>query len=121
MKYNEKYKLLGFSWGNEITAKILVLSTGKVISMSLKDLDDSEISNDLNHHELKCLYKKIYSQTEITTIYDIPDRNERSWYTFLTISIMLAVIYIISTVSGVKPIQIESLNLIIPPAIFSTH
>ncbi|SMG61909.1 hypothetical protein SAMN03159353_10761, partial [Cedecea sp. NFIX57] len=105
VKYNLKYKLLGFLFGEIITARVLVLSTGKVIAMPLKELDDSEISDDLNPHEIKALHKKLYMHHNITTEYEMSDRNERSWYAYFSISLALAVIYILSTVSGVKPVQ----------------
>jgi len=118
VKYNLKYKLLGFLFGEIITARVLVLSTGKVIAMPLKELDDSEISDDLNPHEIKALHKKLYMHHNITTEYEMSDRNERSWYAYFSISLALAVIYILSTVSGVKPVHLSTFNLIIPPAIF---
>lgn len=40
------------------------------------------------------------------------------WYAYLIITVALSVIYIFSTLCGVKPIQIPVLNLITPPAIF---
>ncbi|WKV52286.1 queuosine precursor transporter [Dickeya fangzhongdai] len=118
MDANRKFKLLGFNHSGELSANIMVLSTGKMIHMDLKELVDSEISDDLSRHELNALYKKLYSGKDITTAYDISDRNERSWLAYLIITAALCVIYIFSTVSGVKPIFIPALNLVVPPAVF---
>ncbi|GAB7200664.1 hypothetical protein DZS_37870 [Dickeya ananatis] len=58
MDANKKFKLLGFNHSGELSANIMVLSTGKMIHMDLKELVDSEISDDLSRHELNALYKK---------------------------------------------------------------
>ncbi len=94
MDANKKFKLLGFNHSGELSANIMVLSTGKMIHMDLKELVDSEISDDLSRHELNALYKKLYAGKDITTAYDLSDRNERSWYAYLLITVMLSVIYI---------------------------
>ncbi|MBP2847830.1 MULTISPECIES: queuosine precursor transporter [Dickeya] len=118
MDANKKFKLLGFNHSGELSANIMVLSTGKMIHMDLKELVDSEISDDLSRHELNALYKKLYAGKDITTAYDLSDRNERSWYAYLLITVMLSVIYIFSNVAGSKPIFIPSLNMVVPTAIF---
>ncbi|OON41759.1 hypothetical protein BTJ39_00930 [Izhakiella australiensis] len=115
---NKKYKLLGFNRSDIITANVMVLSTGKHINIRLQDLEDSEITEDFNRNELKALYRRLYGDKDIVTSYDLGDRHERSWYAYLIISITLSVIYILSTVSGVKPILIPVVNFVIPPAIF---
>ncbi|WP_192458884.1 queuosine precursor transporter [Musicola keenii] len=118
MDSNKKFKLLGFNHCGELSANVMVLSTGKTISMNLKELVDSEISDDLSRHELNALYKKLYSGKEITTAYEIADRNERSWYAYLLISVALSVIYIFSNIAGSKPIFVPWLNMVVPTAIF---
>lgn len=118
MEHNKKYKLLGFNRSDAITANVMVLATGKHISIGLQDLESSEITDDFNRYELKALYRRFYGDTDTVTSYDLGDRHERSWYAYIIISVALTVIYILSTVSGVKPILIPVVNFVIPPAIF---
>ncbi|MFI8417073.1 queuosine precursor transporter [Serratia sp. NPDC078593] len=118
MEKNKKYKLLGFNRSDVITANVMVLATGKHISIGLHELESSEITDDFNRNELKALYRRIYGDTNTITSYDLGDRHERSWYAYLIISVALTVIYILSTVSGVKPILIPVVNFVVPPAIF---
>ncbi|SNY85534.1 queuosine precursor transporter [Serratia sp. JKS000199] len=118
MEPNQKFKLLGFTRHGTIAANVMVLATGKTITMGLNELADSEISEDLSRHELQALYRKLYGDNQQKTAYELSDRHERSWYAYLIITVALSVIYIFSTLCGVKPIQIPVLNLITPPAIF---
>jgi uncharacterized integral membrane protein (TIGR00697 family) len=118
MEPNQKFKLLGFTRHGTIAANVMVLATGKTITMGLNELADSEISEDLSRHELQALYRKLYGNNQQQTAYELSDRHERSWYAYLIITVALSVIYIFSTLCGVKPIQIPALNLITPPAIF---
>ncbi|MFP1885618.1 queuosine precursor transporter [Lonsdalea quercina] len=118
MESNRKFKLLGFNHSGELSANIMVLATGKTISMDLKELVDNEISDDFSRHELNALYKKLYNSKDITTVYDISDRNDRSWHAYLLISIALSVIYIFSTIAGVKPVFVPALKMVVPPAVF---
>lgn len=117
MEPNQKFKLLGFTRHGTIAANVMVLATGKTITMGLNELADSEISEDLSRHELQALYRKLYGDNKQKTAYELSDRHERSWYAYLIITVALSVIYIFSTLCGVKPIQIPVLNLITPPAI----
>lgn len=118
MEPNQKFKLLGFTRHRTLAANVMVLATGKTITMGLNELADSDISEDLSRHELQALYRKIYGNNQQQTAYELSDRHERSWYAYLIITVALSVIYIFSTLCGVKPIQIPALNLITPPAIF---
>ncbi|AHG19629.1 membrane protein [Chania multitudinisentens RB-25] len=118
MEHNKKYKLLGFSRSNVITANVMVLATGKHMSISLQELENSTITDDFNRNELKAIYRRLYGDTNTTTSYDLGDRHERSWYAYLIINLALSVIYILCTVSGIKPITIPFFNFIAPPAIF---
>ncbi|CAI1093080.1 conserved hypothetical integral membrane protein [Serratia proteamaculans] len=118
MEPNQKFKLLGFTRHGTLSANVMVLATGKTITMGLNELADSDISEDLSRHELQALYRKIYGNNQQQTAYELSDRHERSWYAYLIITVALSVIYIFSTLCGVKPIQIPALNLITPPAIF---
>lgn len=118
MDGNKKFKLIGFNRSDVITANVMILATGKHISIGLEDLESSEIADDFNKNELKALYRRFYGDKHTVTSYDLSDRHERSWYAYLIISIALTVIYILSTVSGVKPILIPVVHFIVPPAIF---
>ncbi|CAI1841047.1 queuosine precursor transporter [Serratia proteamaculans] len=118
MEPNQKFKLLGFTRHGTLAANVMVLATGKTITMGLNELADSDISEDLSRHELQALYRKMYGNNQQQTAYELSDRHERSWYAYLIITVALSVIYIFSTLCGVKPIQIPVLNLITPPAIF---
>ncbi|CAI1003055.1 queuosine precursor transporter [Serratia quinivorans] len=118
MEPNQKFKLLGFTRHGTLAANVMVLATGKTITMGLNELADSDISEDLSRHELQALYRKIYGNNQQQTAYELSDRHERSWYAYLIITVALSVIYIFSTLCGVKPIEIAALNIITPPAIF---
>ncbi|WP_346826243.1 queuosine precursor transporter [Serratia inhibens] len=118
MESNQKFKLLGFTHHGTIAANVMVLATGKTITLGLKELADSEISEDLSRHELQALYRKLYSDDKVKTAYELGDRNERSWQAYLLISVALSVIYIFSTICGVKPIHIPVLDIITPPGVF---
>ncbi|MGJ0624745.1 queuosine precursor transporter [Xenorhabdus bovienii] len=119
MSGNQKYKLLGFSRSSDaIKANIMILSTGKSISIPLQELESSQVSEDLNRHELKEVYRRIYGGADTVTAYDLTDRHERSWFAYLVIAFSLAVIYIFCTITGIKPVSIPSINMVIPSAIF---
>ncbi|MDE9484030.1 queuosine precursor transporter [Xenorhabdus bovienii] len=119
MSGNQKYKLLGFSRSSDaIRANIMILSTGKSISIPLQELESSQVSEDLNRHELKEVYRRIYGGAGTVTAYDLTDRHERSWFAYLVIAFSLAVIYIFCTITGIKPVSIPSINMVIPSAIF---
>lgn len=118
MEHNKKYKLLGFSRTGNIKANIMILSTGKHLNIGLRELENSTITDDLNRNELKALYRRLYGDENTITSYDLADRNERSWYAYLLISVAMCVIYILCTSSGVKPIQITTINFVVPVAIF---
>jgi uncharacterized integral membrane protein (TIGR00697 family) len=116
---NQKYKLLGFSRSADvIRANIMVLSTGKSISIPLKELESSQVSEDLNRNELREIYRRIYGNKETVTAYDLTDRNERSWFAYLFIALSLSTIYIFCTIAGIKPTHIPYINMVIPSAIF---
>ncbi|OTA19826.1 membrane protein [Xenorhabdus beddingii] len=119
MSGNQKYKLLGFSRSSDaIRANIMILSTGKRISIPLQELESSQVSEDLNRNELREVYRRIYGGAETVTAYDLTDRHERSWFAYLVITLSLAVIYIFCTITGIKPISIPYINMVIPPAVF---
>nr|WP_306310544.1 queuosine precursor transporter [Xenorhabdus aichiensis] len=110
---------MGFSRSSDaIRANIMILSTGKSISIPLQELESSQVSEDLNRHELKEVYRRIYGGADTVTAYDLTDRHERSWFAYLVIAFSLAVIYIFCTITGIKPVSIPSINMVIPSAIF---
>nr|WP_246432557.1 queuosine precursor transporter [Xenorhabdus indica] len=110
---------MGFSRSSDaIRANLMILSTGKSLSIPLKELESSQISEDLNRNELRELYRRIYGSEDTVTAYDLTDRHERSWFAYLVIALSLAVIYIFCTVTGIKPISIPYINMVIPAAIF---
>ena len=59
-KYNEKYKLIGFSLGENILANIMLLSTGRSFKVPVHLIVNSEICEDLNPQENREIYKKLY-------------------------------------------------------------
>ncbi|MDL4912671.1 MAG: queuosine precursor transporter [Enterobacterales bacterium endosymbiont of Blomia tropicalis] len=118
MHANKKYKLTGFERSDTITANVMVIATGKSINIGLPELESSAITEDFNRNELKALYRRLYNETDTVTSYELGDRHERSWYAYLIISLLLTVVYILCTVSGVKPVHLPVFNFIIPPAIF---
>ena len=118
MQHNKKYKLTGFERSDTITANVMVIATGKSMTIGLPELESSTITDDFNRNELKALYRRLYCETDTVTSYELGDRHERSWYAYLVISLILTVVYILCTVSGVKPVHLPVFNFIIPPAIF---
>ena len=82
----------------------MVLATGKTITMGLNELADSEISEDLSRHELQALYRKLYGDNKQNRLR--AQRSPRTLrYAYLIITVALSVIYIFSTLCGVKPIK----------------
>ncbi|ATW33636.1 MULTISPECIES: queuosine precursor transporter [Candidatus Williamhamiltonella] len=118
MSFNNKFKLLGFTRSPDLAAKIMVLSTGKTITMGVNQLANSEIADDLNKNEIRALCRKIYGEKNVKTAYEIGDRNERSWNAYMFISMMLTIVFIYSNVTGIKPVKLDVFNLIVPAAIF---
>lgn len=55
---------MGFTRHGTIAANVMVLATGKTITMGLNELADSEISEDLSRHELQALYRKLYGDNQ---------------------------------------------------------
>jgi queuosine precursor transporter len=118
-KYNTKYKLLSFTHTKKIIANISLLATGRTFSIPLEQLVLCDISDDLSPSENREIYRKIYSNNNKNTIYDIKDKKSKYWLTYTTICLFLTSLVIFCTVSGIKPVEIKSLNLIIPAAIFA--
>ncbi|NBF03462.1 queuosine precursor transporter [Pseudomonas sp. Fl5BN2] len=114
---NSKYKLLGFE-NNKNLAVIMVIATGKVIRVKLKEVLNSEIIDNLNKTEIKNLYRKLYSQGEALTVYDLNDRHEKSWMTYIVLSLLLVTFYIFTSIAATKPIYLERFDIVITPGTF---
>ncbi|MCE4057513.1 queuosine precursor transporter [Pseudomonas sp. Au-Pse12] len=114
---NSKYKLLGFD-NNKKLAVIMIIATGKVIRVKLREVLNSEIMDNLNKTEIKNLYRKLYSQGDTTTAYDLNDRHENSWMIYIILNLLLVTFYIFTSIAATKPIYLESLGIVITPGTF---
>jgi uncharacterized integral membrane protein (TIGR00697 family) len=114
---NERYKLLGFENGKGL-AVVMVISTGKIFKIKLKELIGSEIADDLNRMELKDIYRKFYSKGAVSTVYEVNDRHERSWMLFVLLNLMLFSLYVFTNVSAAKPIYLEVFDIVVTPGVF---
>ncbi|WP_416777684.1 queuosine precursor transporter [Xenorhabdus budapestensis] len=114
----KKYKLLGFNSQNN-TANVLISSTGKVLRINIKELEKSEIADDFDNHETKSLYRKIYSSfPNSPSIYEIEERNEKSWVVYSLLALLLAIFYTFSNIAAAKPVYIEYFDIIVTPGTF---
>ncbi|WP_340621474.1 queuosine precursor transporter [Xenorhabdus siamensis] len=114
----KKYKLLGFN-SQDNTANVLISSTGKVVKINVKELEKSEIADDFDSHETKSLYRKIYSSfPDSPSIYEIEERNEKSWVVYSFLALLLTIFYTFSNIAASKPVYIEYFNIIVTPGTF---
>lgn len=114
---NNKYKLLGFENRKEL-AILMIMSTGKIIKVDLGTLIRSDIIDNLNKAEIKNIYKKYYSRGAALTAYDMTDRHENSWTTYVILNLLLFTLYIFANIGAAKPIYIEQLDIIVTPGVF---
>lgn len=114
---NSKYRLLGFE-KNKSLAVIMVVSTGRVLKLKLNELLRNEIIDNLNKAEVKEVYRKFYSGGSALTVYDVSDRHERSWMTYVVLNLVLFVLYIFTNVSAAKLVYIEALDIVVTPGVF---
>lgn len=114
---NSRYKLLGFE-NNKSLAVIMVISTGKVIRIKLSELLKSEILDNLNKSEIKDVYRKFYSGGTALTAYEVNDRHERSWLTYVVLNLLLFALYIFTNVAATKLIYLERFDIIVTPGVF---
>ncbi|WGL99856.1 hypothetical protein QE177_15275 (plasmid) [Arsenophonus sp. aPb] len=63
MTANVKFKLLGFT-PVENKAKVMIINSGRIISIKLKEMLHSEIMDDLNRNELSAFYRKLHQSNE---------------------------------------------------------
>lgn len=114
---NNKYKLLGFE-RNKNLAVIMVFSTGKIIKVKVGEVLKSEIVDDLSKIEIKDLYKKYYSGGAALTTYEMDDRNERSWMTFVVLNLLLLTLYVFSNIGATKLIYVQAFDVVVTPGVF---
>ena len=96
----------------------MIIATGKVIRIKLREVLNSEIMDNLNKTEIKNLYRKLYSQGDTLTAYDLNDRHENSWMIYIILNLLLVTFYIFTSIAATKPIYLESLDIIITPGTF---
>jgi len=114
---NSKYKLLGFE-SNKSLAVIMVISTGKILRVKLNELLKSEILDNLSKVEIKDVYRKFYSGGAALTAYEVNDRHERSWLTYVVLNLLLFALYIFSNVAATKLVYIERFDVVVTPGVF---
>lgn len=114
---NTRYKLLGFE-NDKNLAIIMILSTGKILKISLCDLVASEIFDNLNKAEIKSVYRKHYSRGTALTAYEVSDRHEGAWIIFVILNLLLFTLYIFTNFAAAKLLYIEPLNIIVTPGVF---
>lgn len=114
---NSRHKLLGFEKSKGL-AVVMVISTGTVIKVKLADLLKSEIVDYLSKMELREVYRKFYSGGEALTVYDVSDRHERSWLTYVVLNLLLFSLYIFTNVSAAKLVYVEALDIVVTPGVF---
>lgn len=111
-----KYKLIGFSRNPEVSANLMVLSTGKQFNVPLGELIDSDTMDLLNQSEIRQIYKKFYSSSEVETVYDVKLPNEKRLQIYNFLCSLLITLSISSLLTAVKPINF--LGITVPYAIF---
>ena len=114
---NSKYKLLGFE-NSKGTAVVMIVSTGKVMKIKLDDLLKSDVVDNLNRAEIKSVYRKFYSGGAALTAYEINDRQEKSWMTYVALNLLLFALYIFTNVAATKLVCIEWLDIVVTPGVF---
>jgi uncharacterized integral membrane protein (TIGR00697 family) len=114
---NRKYKLLGFEKNKNLVV-IMVISTGKIIKVKLGEILKSEIIDDLSKPEIKDIYRKYYSGGAALTAYEMNDRNERSWMTYVALNLLLFALYIFTNVAATKLVHIELFDIVVTPGVF---
>ncbi|MCK8667189.1 queuosine precursor transporter [Pseudomonas azerbaijanoccidens] len=114
---NSKFKLLGFE-NKKSLAVIMVVSTGKVVKVKLRDLLRSEVMDDFSKVEVKDVYRKFYSGGGAITAYEISDRHERSWMAYVVLNLLLFALYIFTNVAAAKLIYLEYFDVVVTPGVF---
>ncbi|WP_261640984.1 queuosine precursor transporter [Erwinia mallotivora] len=118
MATDADYKLLGFEPSGNM-ARILIRSSGKVLTIHAGDLERSEMAEKLSARDIKALYRHIYMDgLAPVSEYDIADRSERSWVTYVVFVLFLAIFYQFSNIAAVKPVFISQLDIVITSGAF---
>ncbi|MBV7478521.1 queuosine precursor transporter [Pseudomonas sp. PDM31] len=114
---NSRYRLLGFEKSKNL-AVVMIVSTGKVIKIKLGDLVKSEVLDNLSKVEIKEVYRKFYSGGGALTAYEISDRHERSWMTYVALNLMLFALYVFTNVAAAKLVYLEYFDVVVTPGVF---
>ena len=114
---NSKYKLLGFEKNKNLVI-IMIISTEKIIKVRLGEILKSEIIDNLNKVEIKDIYRKYYSGGTALTTYEMNDRHERSWMTYVALNLLLFALYIFTNVAATKLVYIELFDITVTPGVF---
>ncbi|WP_415768040.1 queuosine precursor transporter [Pseudomonas sp. LB3P38] len=114
---NSKYKLLGFEKNKNLVV-IMIISTGKIIKIKLDEILRSEIIDNLSKMEIKDIYRKYYSGGAALTTYEMNDRHEKSWMTYVALNLLLFALYIFTNVAATKLVYIESFDIVVTPGVF---
>jgi len=111
------FKLLGFE-NSKSLAVIMVVSTGKIVKIKLCDLLKSELLDNLSKIEIKDIYRKFYSGGAALTAYEMSDRNEKSWMTYVALNLTLFALYVFTNIAAAKLIYIEYFDVVVTPGVF---
>ena len=114
---NSRYRLLGFEKSKKL-AVVMIVSTGKVIKIKFGDLVKSEVLDNLSKVEIKEVYRKFYSGGGALTAYEISDRHERSWMTYVALNLMLFALYVFTNVAAAKLVYLEYFDVVVTPGVF---
>lgn len=118
MAENSKYKLLGFDCVRNCV-NLMVMNTGRVLSVSYSEITNTDIIDDLNKREIESIYRKVYSSgSGGNTEYDFIERPEKQWFFYVICCMAISVCYIFSNISAVKPVFIDIFDLTITPGTF---
>jgi queuosine precursor transporter len=118
MVVNEKYKLLGFDSVHD-KINLMVLNTGRVLSVPYNEIRNSDVMDDLTTREIEAIYRKIYSSgIKVETEYDFSERYDGQWIFYAICCLIISVCYIYSNVAAVKPVYIFSLGITVTPGTF---
>ncbi|MNQ98868.1 hypothetical protein D3C85_1145820 [compost metagenome] len=97
---------------------VMVVSTGTVIKIKLAELLKSEVIDNFSKAEMKEVYRKFYSGGNALTVYEISDRHERSWMTYVALNLILFALYIFTNVAAAKLVYIEYFDVVVTPGVF---
>ena len=64
------------------------------------------------------MYRKFYSGGAALTAYEINDRQEKSWVTYVALNLLLFALYIFTNVAATKLVYIKSLDIVVTPGVF---